>query len=351
MVEKPEKANSLVADMVLSSDAKKKGSAAELVVEPETAPAEADSFARELKRTLKETEQAVLTLEDHDNENFAQSWEKARALVEDFNPVPGFIWRLSNYVLGTPGQINRASEGLVFGLRRLLFAAASDPILGIGTKVNNVHRAIEVLQPDVLAAAAVIHAICRRLSTRQFERIWRPILDDAMLRAQVGFYVGSENPHFGAGRGMLAGFAGRCGLAMLIASGELEQARRALEMLATGAEIKQVGMNLYGCDPLQVSAMTLSASGCGRDSAFGTVAYSSAGKVKDVSLTAGQVGWQAAFTITECVRTSRIQDVPENLWDALNFCDQQQKDALIERAKICLRRGHGWNWLCSTGKE
>ncbi|MBX7145595.1 MAG: hypothetical protein K1X79_14180 [Oligoflexia bacterium] len=346
MENKGDRGSSIVSDMVASRDPRAVPQA-DLVVEPDKTP-EADSFTVELEKTLKETESAVLRISEAADALQAQSWHKARGIVESFKPVPWFIWRLSNFVLGNPGPARKATEGLVFGLRRLLFAAASDPLLGTGNKVNGVHQALEVLKPDVLAAVAVIHAICRRLSSQQHERIWRPILDDAMVRAQIGFYVGAENPYFGSGRGMLAGFAGRCGLAILIASGDLEQARRALELLATGAEIKQVGLQIYGCDPLQISAMTLSASGCGRDAAFGTVAYSTLGKTRESTPNATQVGWQAAFTVAECVRTNRLDDISEELWQSLNFCDETQRTELQAKAKQILRRGHGWHWLAGT---
>lgn len=342
----------LMTDMVTGSNSKKSQSA-ELVVEPEAAPAEVDSFARELEKTLRETEQAVLGFEGKQKESAeAKSWQQARSLVENFKPVPLFIWRLSNYVLGKPGMINRAGEGLVFGLRRLLFAAASDSVLGAGRKVNTVHDALDVLSPDVVAATAVIHAISRRMATRQFERIWRPILDDAILRAQIGFFVGSQDASFGAGRGMLAGFAGRCGLAVLIASGELDQARKALEMLATGAEIKNVGMALYGCDPLQISAMMLSASGCGRDAAYGTVSYSSSYSIGP-TLTGddgnkSQAAWHSAFLITEYVRTARTDKIPAEIWERLNFTDTVSRNELADKTKSALRRGHGWNWLSAN---
>lgn len=342
----------LMSDMVAGSNSKKSQSA-ELVVEPEAAPAEVDSFARELEKTLRETEQAVLGLEGKQKESAeARSWQQARTLVENFKPVPLFIWRLSNFVLGKPGAVNRAGEGLVFGLRRLLFAAASDSVLGAGRKVNTVHDALDVLSPDVVAATAVIHAISRRLATRQFERIWRPILDDAILRAQIGFFVGSLDQAFGPGRGMLAGFAGRCGLAVLIASGELDQARKALEMLATGAEIKNVGMALYGCDPIQISAMMLSASGCGRDAAYGTVSYSSSIPLKAApdgdEVGRSQAAWHAAFFITEFVRTARSDKIPDAVWARLSFNDTVSKNNLADKTKLALRRGHGWNWLSAS---
>ncbi|MCB0353768.1 MAG: hypothetical protein KDD64_09595 [Bdellovibrionales bacterium] len=305
---------------------------------------EADGFEAELQRTLRETEQAVLDVgvlaEDPD---LTRSWVRAREIVEGFKPVPFFIWRLSHFVLGKPAHIGEVSQGLVFGLRRLLFAAASDQALGAGDKVNNVRKALNILKSDVIAAVAVIHAICRRLSNKPHERIWKPILEDAILRARLGLELGRCSDSFGGGRGMLAGFSGRAGLVVLIATSEIEEARKALEMLATGAQIRDVGRAVFSCDPLQVSAMMLSAAGCGRDAAFGTVSYGTESVAEDID-NEEQLRWFAAFSIIEQLRVNALSDVPQQLWDALEIGTGDQ-ERLAEVAKKTLRRGHGWGWL------
>lgn len=315
-------------------------SQAGLVVEPESKE-EGVKFQQEVTNILESTEEEVLKLARDKDEQ--RAWQEARVLVENFQPVPWFIWRLSNYVFGSHGQINKISEGLVLGLRRLLFAAASDKVLGTGTKINDIRKALHELPSDIVAAVAVIHAISRRLHTKQFERIWRPILDDAILRAQIGFYIGQMNPKFGPGRGMLAGFAGRSGLAILISTGKLEQARGALDQLAAGKSITDVGVSLYGVDPLQVSAMTLSASGCGRDAAFGTVSFAS-GKIP-MGGGEEQERWLAAFAINEAARTGKREIVPDALWKVLGFDTEQDQDDLFHMVKMLVRKGHGWNWL------
>ena len=318
---------------------------AALVVEADADPSASDSFAEQLQQTLRETEGAVLDLAHvRKDPSQSQHWQHARAIVERFKPTPWFIWRLSNFVLGRAGVINEAPEGLVFGLRRLLFAAASDGVLGAGQKINNARRALNELDPDVLAAVAVIHGMCRRLGTFDHERIWRPILEDALVRSRIGFMVGAKNPEFGSGRGMLAGFAGRCGLAILIATGDLDQARRALEMLASGTDIRDVGLAVYRCEPLQVSAMTLSAAGCGRDAAFGTVSFSAGDALGAVDSTT-QLQWLAAFTIIERTRVGRESEIDARLWDALGFGTPEAQKELVTEVKQLVRRGHGWGWL------
>lgn len=331
----------ILSEMVLKD--RESEDPAALIVEPEV-PADAQGFDEEFDRSLKGAEQEVIDLQAGGGEALAQSWTKARELVQTLRPVPWFIWRLSNYVFSSPGQAKTLTDGGLIGLRRLVFAAASDPFLGTGRKVNSIHRAIDILSPDVIAAVAVIHGVCRRLAACQFERIWRPILDDAILRAQIGFLVGERNPSFGAGRGMLAGFAGRSGLALLIATGELEQARRALEMLAAGSEISTVGERVYGVQPLQVSAMVLSAAGCGRDAAFGTVRYATPTLGQGES-DSEQFLWLSAFTITECIRTSRVHHIGDQYWEALGYMIGQDRGDLVAVTETMLRKGHTLPWI------
>lgn len=337
----PSAAGELLSDMLLK-DKPRRAAAGDLVVEPKTEEP-VDSFIAELERSLSETEQQALAIAGARQAGQA-SWTKARLMVEQFQPVPWFIWRLSNYVFGKAGQLREIQEGMVLGLRRLVFAIASDPFLGSGNKVNNLKKALSLVTSDLIAAVSVIHAVCRRLANCQFERIWRPILDDALLRAQIGVLVGGNRPDFGAGWGMLAGFAGRSGLAILIGSGDLEQARRALEMLAGGADISDVGYLVYQCDPLQVSAMMLSASGCGKDAAYGTVSYTAL-RSAGAAANEHQACWLAAFSLVEGIRMGRGKELLNTYWESLNFTSSKARSELLEETRRLIRAGHSLNWI------
>lgn len=337
-------ADNIISDMVLNPEGGPHARGG-LMVEPQEENNDIE-FALQLEATLKETEVQMRNLPaEKSAPEFAESWENARGVVTDFRPVPWFIWRLSNFVLGQPGHVNEVTEGFVLGLRRLLFAAASDPVLGRDDKINDVKKALRILPSDVVAAVSVIHAVCRRLASRQFERIWRSILDDALLRARIGYILGGQDEEFGAGRGMLAGFAGRSGLAVLISSGNLAQARAALELLATGAEIQGVGSDIYRCEPLQVSAMTLSAAGCGRDAALGTASFASPNPLEAVGDDPEQLKWLSAFAICEFIRAGTPERIPGEYWNALGFKNELAKVGVRDDAKKIARRGHGWPWL------
>ncbi len=339
---KDSKTGSVLEDLLISSTDNSRASQAGGLIAPSTEK-DTEQFEQQMRETLQETEAAVVEI---DPEISAKSWQRAREVVTAFRPVPWFIWRIGNFMFGRPGSNNKEiSDGMVFGLRRLMFAAASDENLGCGEKVNDMRKAVKIVKPDIIAAISVIHAVSKRLASHQFERIWKPMLEDALLRAKVGWMIGQLDDRFGAGRTMLAGFAGRSGLAVLIATGTLEQARAALEMLSVGSSIKDVGLQLYGCEPLQVSAMLLSAAGCGRDAPYGTASYASGKEMEINKDNLQQARWLAAFTLCEHIRTGTHQEIPEAYWNTLGFVDQETRDYIIAEAKKLVRRGHDWNWL------
>lgn len=313
--------------------------------EKKGSPKESAQFERELEASLSDTEAAGRQRTPASEVGEAAAWGRARELVSEFRPVPWFIWRLANFVLSKPGVIRPVSEGLVFGLRRLILAMANDPIIGPDEEVTDIRRAVEVIAPDVIAAGSVIHAISRRLARCECERIWRPILDDAILRANIGFVVGELCPDFGPGRGMLAGFAGRSGLVVLLATGTLDEARDALELLSAGRQLSEVGRRIYSCDPLHVSAMLLSASGCGRDAAFGSVSYALQERSDEAITNEEQGRWLAAFTITEHLRMNRPEAISPARWKALGLESPEAQADLIDLVTPLLRFGNSFAWL------
>jgi len=317
-------------------------SKAELMV---TSAAESDQekYAEQLEQTLKETEEALLdSLPGQGSE--IESWQISRGVVARFRPVPWFIWRLCNYSFGKSGPAKKVSEGFVLGLRRLLFAAASDEVLGAGEKVNNVRSSLKVLAPDVLTSVAVIHAISRRLATRDLERVWRSILDESIMRARVGFIIGEKDSMFGPGRGMLAGFSSRIGLAILIATGSSNEAEKFMELVANGEDPETAALETYACRPVQVSAMALSAAGCGRDAAFGIIGDTSGKLAPDSVANEERSRWRAAYLLVDCLRAGGEETISEDLWSKLKL-DESDQQRILEEVHILSRRGHGWNWL------
>lgn len=319
-------------------------SQAGLIVEPQH-DAEADRFDVEVEAKLRATEERVLGLAGRSVEaSQREALEMAHDIVFNFKPVPWFIWRLANFVLGGAGESPAVSEGLIFGMRRLLFAAASDPLLGKGEKINNVRTALQIVSSDVIAAASVIHSICRRLTSRPLDRIWRPVLDEALIRARIGHCLARECKEFGAGRGMLAGFSSRSGLAVLLATGDLDKAQRVLEEIAVGEDACRAAGAVYGCDPMYISAMLLSAAGCNPEAASGIVPSSSEDSLALVT-TDEQMRWLSVLVLCEAFRQGKADAVSVRYWDALKLGHPGKRQILMDEVRKIARRGHGWNWM------
>lgn len=305
----------------------------------------ADAFAQQIETELEQTEVEIRQLSSARLSKVdEESLILAKKIVKDFQPVPQFIWRISAFTMGRTGKVNKLSDGNLFGLKKLVLAIGKDKVLGKGTPMLTTRAVVEAVPSDVIAASAVIHAIGRRLQTKEFQAVWGPILDDALMRAGIGYFVGTMCEDFGPGRGMLAGFAGRVGLALLIASGSAEQAQNAIALLAGGKPIEAVALELYGCEPLHISAMVLSAAGCGRESVLGIAAYSLSDTEKE-RLNRNQRMWLAALTITEKVRAGELDKVPPSDWTLMGYEVEAERHELSEIVTTLKRRGHGWDWM------
>ena len=162
---------------------------------------------------------------------------------------------------------------------------------------------------------------------------------DAHVQFDVHAAVGRGHHHAATKPG------GREYLRDAVGSGDLDQARGALEMLATGSSIGSVGSGIYECEPLQVSAMALSACGCGRDAAFGTASYAYRDAGGAASENLEQQKWLAAFVICEGVRAMQDSKIDDECWTVLGYLDTAQRSELFAEAKKIIRQGHGWNWL------
>jgi hypothetical protein len=279
------------------------------------------------------------------DERAEESYTRARELVNAARPVPQIIWRICSFVLGRPNNINQLSEGLLFGLKRLVLAIGSDPTLSAGRrKLSSVREVTEVVPSDLLAASAVMHAVCRRLQTKDLRGVWGPVLEDALLRAHIGFFVGSTLESFGSGRGMLAGFAGRVGLAVLIAQGTAEQAASAMTALSVGRQVDEITLEIYGAASLHVAGMVLLAAGCGRDALIGIGSFGMS-KAHQKLMHPESRRWLAAFSIIENLRAETSEKIPEDVWDNLGLLKPSDRSELKQTAAMLASTGHRWGWL------
>lgn len=307
--------------------------------------ARSGEFSSQIERSLETTEQEIRDLA-HSLASFESdaSLVQARRIVAAFRPVPQIIWRLCNYSIGRPGHINKLSSGHTFGLKKLMTNIGQDAILGLGHSKVSSSEVVTAVASDIIAATSIMYAVSRRLQSMPFGRLWEPMLDEALLRANLGFCVGQMSTNFGIGRAMLAGFAARIGIVVLIASGSESQAELAIAGLARRVSLSQIAREVYGCDPAHVSAMLLSAAGCSKDAILGVGAFGLSKRAQS-GLDPFSALWLATLTIIEHVLDSSAYLIAEHTWIALGFEETGERDELIKIAKTLKRSGHTWQWL------
>lgn len=275
-----------------------------------------------------------------------KGWEIAAAMVSRFRPVPRLLWPMINNVFGRAKEIGRPDPIIFATISPLIHRASQDKILfpaGAGKTALTLAEAVGALKPDVVAAICFCHAICRRVSAILADRVYRPILDDALLRARIGFHVGQYSSIAGSGRGMLAGFAGRCGLVIQLALGDVHQTQRALTTMASGGNMSEVCSRVFGCDPLEVAALALISAGCSREIALGIASFS-AKTPTTLEPTSDRYRWLVLFSIIENLRLGTIDELPEEYWAELQIASSA-KDELLHVVEQTQRRGHNWSWL------
>jgi hypothetical protein len=307
-----------------------------------------NEFEEHIAQELLNGEQEVVEFTRSANpvdERAEESYGRAREIVKSVRPVPQIIWRICSFTVGRPNNINHLSDGMLFGLKRLVMAIGGDETLGsrLG-KLSSVREVVETVPSDVVAAATVMHAACRRLQTKDLRAVWGPVLDDAILRAHIGFYVGLMCESFGAGRGMLAGFAGRLGLALLIAQGTPEQAGSAMRGLAAGRQVDEITLEVYGAASLHVAGMALMAAGCGRDALIGIGAFGMS-RAHQKLMHPDSRPWFAGFSIVENLRSETMENISEEMWNQLGIAKPSARTELRETATMLAATGHRWEWL------
>lgn len=316
----------------------------------ELSPVPESEFERVLEEDLSEAREELQAREAasprHTNQ---ETWQQAGRMIKEFRPVPWPLWVMIRSVLGSGEGVKLAESSVFAPAEPIVDNALQDLTLGqFALGIDNVSglplsERLKLLKPDVGAALAFIYSVCRRVTSSHNERIWRPILDDALLRAQIGYFVGARNENFGVGRGMVAGFSGRSGLAIQIASGTERQAERSIEFLALGREISEVGLSTYACEPLQVSAMALVAAGLPHQAAYGTARFER--RHDTIQPDSLEYRWLSALTITEHMRTGNSEMIRPEHWAAVGFNQGSARDALQVATRQLLRRGHSWRFL------
>lgn len=300
------------------------------------------------EKISKEVEMASDAFAEEDRKSWGSispTWGVASGIVKKVKPIPWILWVMIRSVYGSTTKHSKPDPMTFSALENLVLRASQDETLYKELEPPSTKSVTAVLKTvgfDTIASLCFMHSVCMRVSRTLSDRIYRAIIDDALIRARLGVILGQNSDNLNIGKPLLAGFAGRAGLAVQLASGSEEQARKALNSLASGKDISKMGVEVYGCDPLQVAALTLVAAGCNKNIAFGVATFSLPSIAE--SINEEQKLWLNMFTALEYIRTNKIDWITPEIWAALGLNDAQREDALND-AQDVFRNGHGFAWV------
>ncbi len=273
------------------------------------------------------------------------TWVRAREVVKKVRPIPWAFWSLIRSVWGHENPESIVLDSSQFSVvERLVLRAVEDselvmePVERKGQYVDS----YTALGASTTSSLCFIHAVCKRVAVSLQERVYRAIIDDALLRARLGVILSKASPRVSVGTGLLVGFSGRAGLAIQLASGSETEASDALKGLAMGQDISSTGLNVYGCDPLQVGALALISAGCNKQIASGISAFGIS--KEDIIFGTPQYDWMLYFQAIEKMRVGKIETLTTAELEYLGI-GEEAKSRLQTMSQKAFRAGHNLEWL------
>jgi hypothetical protein len=279
---------------------------------------------------------------------FSRSWFAADKLVKEFNPISWSLWRLIGFIMSRGLHVNTVPASMLLGYLRFLKLVGVDPVLGTTVELKTNALAAQHLKSDIIASTLFIHSIGCHLHPRPLKKIWGGMMDDALLRARIGMELGKYTEEFSTGRCLIAGFAGRMGMIVLIAMGTHQQAARTLQALARGADIVQTGLEVYSTDPFHVVAHIILRGGLGIDAAIGLLAFGNHAFVPSNDV---QMKWRAVSRVIDVSRIGTYGRLTPEEWGHVNLLDPEKREDFKDQVKTVIRKGHGWMWMATPSTE
>ena len=261
--------------------------------------------------------------------------ERSREFIQGLSVVFSSTWNFARGAI-KDAPLNSLEPGFLTSHRRLLFAIASDQVLGSGDRVSNLAQATEIISSDLVAAIAQSYSVRKLLACGSHERIWRPVYEEALLRGRIAMDFAGRSGKISRGGAFAAGFATRVGAALLIAFGTVDQGRQYLELIASGADVREVTRSIYRVDSLFAGALMLAGSGWGAES-VGVALSTEAGKETAI--------WAAIARIVERSRAGAEKGIGEETWRILGFNEPAGRNQIVMHVADIVRRWKPWAWL------
>ena len=180
---------------------------------------------------------------------------------------------------------------------------------------------------------------------------WRKLLESMISDIHIGYFFGLRSNELGMEGGALIGFAKTAGLGILMADNP-QSYRNYVNIKRQNLDISQAQqIELFGCEPYQISAILLQSLGFGTEAAVGAICGLSDLHIDKITLDYSTTKWRAAFLWIEALKAGR--DYPaevkmRNAFPALRPSpDRKIKNPALEMlyVEVAKIRQSGSPWL------
>ena len=240
------------------------------------------------------------------------TWTRAQELVQQHIDLPttvGQLVRSGWSEKATPTDLVRLIGGAKINVGCLLQAAE---YYGDGRKPDAAYiiRAVDKLGVKFSSVVITVNLIVRLLLRSKPPPLWRGLTREFMSSIEVGMKFGERVPAIGSPAGALMGAARYFGLSVLLIHDKKAFKEWRLAEKTHGKVGRKKELELFGCEPYQVAALTLQRLGFGVQIAAGAALAIGDINPQHLSLAPELLSWKAAIEWIDALRLGR--DMPRN---------------------------------------
>ncbi|MGI6523711.1 MAG: hypothetical protein ACOX2O_00220 [Bdellovibrionota bacterium] len=282
------------------------------------------------------------------------TWDVAREIVAERMVMPNSLLYLIRSAWNGNIDITEFIRLVAFsGLNAsCLLTAAELRTSGETPPLPLLEKAIDLLGIRFSGLVLAINATVRAILITKPPTGWRKLLEDMMTDIHIGYCFGNRSNELGTEGGALVGFSKMAGLGILMAH-DPKSYRDYVALQRQSIKISSEGMlELFGCEPYQVSAMLLQSLGFGVHAAVGAACGLSKLNTDQIELNYTATKWRAAFQWIDALREGK--DYPAELTARHAFPalkppqDNTKKNIALETLYVDVvrvrQKGSHWMW-------
>jgi len=235
------------------------------------------------------------------------SWGRAAEILSKRIFVQAHVWSLIKSAWF--GQTDMKHFFKVMGFSRLNPACLLDAAGTYNSEAlhsgASVERAILTLGMRFSSVVLGVNYVCRTVLKSNPPPIWKSVFHELMTNVEIGYRVGAKSHELGLEGGALIGFSTIAGELLLLAEYPKEF-KKWRQNQKKGDQLRHSGaLDIFGCEPYQLSALLLQSLGYGSELAIGVALGAGGLEPQKLDISHEHKRWRAAYLWIEALKDGR----------------------------------------------